>query len=151
MNHNALFRHSLSVIGLTLLSMSGCEKPAAQSAQESSGAAPPTSAQSSPTIEASPNTEGNAVRAYIDPATGKLREPTPEEVAALAAAEAAQKKSATGAQDKTTQPKEVRLPNGVIKIELGDSGQTTLQGCVAKDGDVKMEHDCESKPGETSR
>lgn len=82
------------------------------------------------------------MRAYIDPATGQLREPTREELAAETAAEAA-KKSAAGAQQKPTEMKEVQLPNGAVAIELGDSAQQPLKACVGKDGDVKMDHACE--------
>jgi hypothetical protein len=97
-----------------------------------------------------PSHSDASVRAYIDPATGQLREPTPEDIAAEAAAEAARKK-ALGTESKPgSEPgsdpmkrREIRLPNGAIAIELDESAQQPLVGCVQKDGAVKMDHDCE--------
>jgi hypothetical protein len=126
----------ISVVLLAAL-LSGCAKhaPLAESsAPDAQAVAQPGKATSS---------GGSNVRAYIDPATGQLREPTREELAAEAAAEAAKKAVLTSAQSKPNELKEVHLPSGAVAIELGDSAQHPLKACTQPNGDVKMDHECE--------
>ena len=82
------------------------EKPAASAPAQN---APATPAQA-PSAEAA----GQAgVRAFIDPVTGQLREPTPEEAAALT-------RFMVRALTLPTAPQVVRHPNGMLSAQLGE-------------------------------
>jgi hypothetical protein len=71
----------------------------------------------------------NAVKAFIDPATGELRAPTPEEEAALARAIAP--KAARQAQA----AREVMVrPNGSLFYELGEDGMVDVVARTGPDG-----------------
>jgi hypothetical protein len=119
------------------------------SCSERSSEAIPSRADESVSSSVSSSRIGSdsSVRAYIDPVTGQLREPTPEDIA-KESAESNKKKAEALAVTKPSEPREVILPNGAITIQLDDSAQQPLIGCVQKNGDVKMDHDCD---GESSR
>ena len=71
----------------------------------------------------------NAVKAFLDPATGELRAPTPEEEAALARAIAPRAERRAQA---------VREPmvhdNGIVSIELGEEGMVDFVARTGPDG-----------------
>jgi pyruvate/2-oxoglutarate dehydrogenase complex dihydrolipoamide acyltransferase (E2) component len=132
---------SFDVIARTLLTTTvglilvcGCAPRAGSGNNPATNAAAPSTAA----------TQHPAIRAYIDPATGQLRDPTPEELAAEAADQAAREK-ATDANSpaKQKQQREVVLPDGTIEITLDKSTQQPLRGCVQQNGDIKMDHKCE--------
>jgi hypothetical protein len=118
----------------------GC---AEKSPQQSTAATRDSTQQSTSqaSIQATPN---KSVRVYIDPKTGELRDPTPAELAAEAAAEA-QKKQAEAANPQAEQPqtRETITPSGASEITLDKSAQRPLRACIAKNGDLKMDHECE--------
>jgi hypothetical protein len=102
-------------------------------------AADPAAATSttSTTEAAAPAKDG--VKVFIDPTTGEIRDPTPEDIAAL---EAEQRK-ATAAKPNTAQPpRQIVHPDGTVEVILDSSHEHALQGCVQKDGSIKMEHRC---------
>lgn len=114
----------------------------------------PMETQAAPTtITSTANAKDNSVRAYIDPKTGALRDPTPEELTAEAAAESKKQKTDStsgGAPAKPTEPHEVTLPNGAVEVVLDKSAQQPFRACIQKDGAVKMDHDCEATPTNVS-
>ena len=68
-----------------------------------------------PAATAPAETSGQAgLKAFIDPATGQLREPTPEEAAA------ASRTSRFARAAVTSEPKAVVHPNGTMSVELGE-------------------------------
>jgi hypothetical protein len=141
MSGNMIARTTLVGI-VTLVGIYGCGE---KSAQQS----PATEIRKQPSAARLSN---QGVRAYIDPATGELRDPTPEELAAEAAAEA-QKKQATAANPQSEQPqsRETILPSGAVEITLDKSAQHSLQACIGKNGDLKMEHECDSEASGAKR
>jgi hypothetical protein len=77
------------------------------------------------------------VKAYIDPTTGQLREPTEAELKAAAAS------STAGAAAQGASTTEVAAPivgkaigNGVVEYDLGKRGMVDEVACVQKDGTV---------------
>jgi hypothetical protein len=139
---NTVVRNSLATLAI-VAGMFGCSQQVAPTpaANETPQSATKTSTAPS----------DNAVRAYIDPKTGQLREPTPEEIAALAAAEAEQKKASAATQSKPSEPREVTLPNGAVAIQLDESAQQPLRACIQPNGEAKMDHDCDAADKGTKR
>ena len=133
-------------VACALLWVSGC---ADKSAPTAANATPTTQHVEQIKADQIKTEQTKSVRAYLDPVTGQLRDPTPEELAAEAAQQA-QKKQAAAATD-TARPvrREVVLPNGAIEVTLDPSAQHALLACIGKDGSVKMDHECteHSEPG----
>lgn len=77
------------------------------------------------------------MRAFIDPVTGQLREPTAEEAAALA-------RRGLRASAMSTAPDVVRHANGMLSAELGDEYMTEIVVRRAADGSLSMA--CVPKP-----
>lgn len=99
-----------------------------------SGAEPDAAA---PTTAASPP----EMRAAIDPATGKVRAPTPEENAALKAARGmtlAEGAMAMGVPAKTG-PARV-MASGAVALQLGAEHWSELSATLGADGQVVMGH-----------
>jgi hypothetical protein len=82
------------------------EQPAAPASAQN---APATPAQ----VPAAEAADQAGMRAFIDPATGQLREPTPEEAAALT-------RFMVRALAMPTAPQVVRHPNGMLSAQLGE-------------------------------
>jgi hypothetical protein len=78
---------------------------------------------------------------FIDPKTGEAREPTPQELAEISKQQAASKQQAS--EGAASRPKAVQLPDGTIMVPMDDQPQTPVQACVAKDGTLKIDHDCQ--------
>jgi hypothetical protein len=105
------------------------EKPASTPVQN----APATPAQA-PSAEAA----GQAgMRAFIDPVTGQLREPTAEEAAALTRFVARALALPTG-------PQVVRHPNGMLSAQLGDEYMNDV--VVRKNPDGTLSWVCVPRP-----
>jgi len=83
-----------------------------------------------PTAE---STAQPATRIFIDPQTGQPREPTAQELAAAAQAEA---RVAASGRAKPVAPREVELPNGAVAVILGEETLQPLRACVRPDGRV---------------
>jgi hypothetical protein len=94
-----------------------------------------------------PSHDGQHVRAYIDPITGQLRDPTQEELATEAAELATKKKTAATSQSEQPASREVILPDGTVEITLDKSIQHPLHGCIQPNGELTMDHDCEQQKG----
>jgi hypothetical protein len=94
-----------------------------------------------------PSHDGQHVRAYIDPITGQLRDPTQEELATEAAELATKKKTAATSQSEQPASREVILPDGTVEITLDKSTQHPLHGCIQPNGELTMDHDCEQQKG----
>jgi hypothetical protein len=85
----------------------------------------------------------NAVKAFIDPATGELRAPTPEDEAALARA------LAPAAVRRAQAARQVQaLPNGILAVEVGDDLMMDAVVRTAPDG--TLVYSCTPRP-ETPR
>jgi hypothetical protein len=91
----------------------------------------------------SPSSE-SAIKAYIDPTTGELREPTAEELSVDAARTNKKPLSAVPIVTEQSTPQEVVHPGGVVEVPLDQSKQQGLQACIQKDGSMNMGHECES-------
>lgn len=90
---------------------------------------------------------GSAVRAFVDPVTGQIREPTPAELRAL---EASGKSAAPSSAIKTRpRPQETVLPNGWVAVEV--NADSEMKGCVQTDGRVVAAHDCKSEPAAAAK
>jgi hypothetical protein len=90
-----------------------CSKTAAPP-EKPAASAPAQSEAVKPVQPSGLETAGQAgVRAFIDPATGQLREPTPEEAAALS-------KAGFRAFALAMEPKVVQHPNGMLSAQLGE-------------------------------
>jgi hypothetical protein len=78
---------------------------------------------------------------FIDPKTGEARDPTPQELAEISKRQAASRQQASEGAD--SRPKAVQLPDGTIMVPMDGQPQTPVQACVAKDGTLKIDHDCQ--------
>jgi hypothetical protein len=120
--------------------LAACALLLASCAQEPS----PEATRTDATPRAAENQEAG-VRAFVDPVTGALREPTPEEAAALAKGQ----QKAPDAQSRPVQkPREIVHPDGTVEVILDGSHDQPVQACVQADGGVKVEHAC---PSETDK
>ncbi|HEX5854919.1 MAG TPA: hypothetical protein VFZ57_04810, partial [Thermoanaerobaculia bacterium] len=70
----------------------------------------------------------NAVKAFLDPATGELRAPTAEEAAALARAIAPRARRAEAAREPMV------LANGIVTYEIGEDGMVDVVVRTGADG-----------------
>jgi hypothetical protein len=114
-------------------------------AKQSSDNDPRSNAHSS-TAGGNESKSDPAVHAYIDPKTGALREPTTEELAAEAAAEAQRKQAAAAnPQSEQNKSREVVTPSGAVEIQLDKSNEQPLRACIDGKGNLKMEHECEAQ------
>jgi hypothetical protein len=71
---------------------------------------------------------------FIDPQTGEVREPTPQELAGMSKQQAS--------KGTATKPKAIQLPDGTVMIPM-DGKQKPVQACVASDGTLTIDHDCQ--------
>jgi hypothetical protein len=78
---------------------------------------------------------------FIDPKTGEAREPTPQELAEISKRQAASRQQAS--EGAASRPKAVQLPDGTIMVPMDGQPQTPVQACVAKDGTLTIDHDCQ--------
>ena len=129
-----LARLRAGAIGIGLFTVCGCAQHASQSAATSF---------EQPQNISQPQSQSPTVRAYIDPNTGELRDPTPAELAAEAAVEAERKKAAA-ANPQSEQPtsRETITPNGAVEVTLDPSAQHPFRACIDKKGDLKMDEEC---------
>lgn len=109
------------------------KRPAKRAAESAAAPAPRANVRviSIPLQEcpADDNEGMNAVKAFIDPATGELRAPTPEEEAALARAIAPRaERRAQAAREPMVQG------NGIVSFELGEEGMVDAVARIAPDG-----------------
>ena len=127
-----------------LLVLSACAK----TSQPDQPVAAPTQLKAA-TTESAPTSTHNGLHAYIDPATGQLREPTPEELAAEAAQKAKEqvqrKQAAAAAGQSESAMHEVVLPNGAVEVPLNPAMQHEMEGCVRQDGSTAMGEECSEK------
>jgi hypothetical protein len=130
---------SIFIAFLALTFACGCARKSASEVKAT--ATPATSA-------AIPSQRPQDVRAYIDPATSQLRDPTPEELAAEAAEQATRKKAAATSQSEQPTSREVILPDGTVEITLDRSTQHPLHGCIQQNGDLKIDHECDAQGSE---
>jgi hypothetical protein len=79
------------------------------------------------------------MRAFFDPATGKLREPTAAELQELDR----QDKERKAQQKISIQPKEFTLPDGAVGVTVDPTEHASMQGCSQPDGTVKVDHQCD--------
>jgi hypothetical protein len=95
--------------------------------------APAKSGEAKPAATAPAEAAGQAgMKAFIDPATGQLREPTPEEAAA---ASPTTKFARAGV---TAEPKAVVYPNGMMSVELGEEYMNDVVVKKNADGTLSM-------------
>ncbi len=115
------------------------QKDAAHAPDASVQKVEPAAAPAPVAVPAPPPAQPAAgLRVFIDPVTGKPREPTAAEIKALeAASPPANQKPAVPQQDK-----EIVFPDGTVAIQ----GHTLseMKACVQKDGHVVVDHDCKS-------
>jgi hypothetical protein len=79
-------------------------------------------------------TPASASRAFIDPRTGELRAPTPEELAALRAERA---QSGNTSDVKQQAPvEEIQLPGGLVEVRLGERARREEKVCVLANGQL---------------
>jgi hypothetical protein len=107
---------------------------------EASDGVPAPTATAPAAADASP--AAPAVRAFVDPVTGVIREPTAAEVRALEARK--QTEAPSLAINTKPRGKETVLPNGWVKLEV--DADSEMKGCVQKDGRVVAAHECKSEP-----
>jgi predicted lipoprotein len=86
---------------------------------------------------ASSTQSGSGVKAFIDPATGELRQPTEAEQNAAAAAAASRTAASVSASVKATAPIEGKpIGNGVTQFDVGERGMIDEVACVGVDGTI---------------
>ena len=112
-----------------------CAKKKASARPAATSAAKPEAAK--PPAETPAETAGQAgMKAYIDPATGKLREPTAEDAAAAAAAAAKSRQ----AQAARPEPVVVQHSSGMVSAELGEEYMEDV--VVRKNADGTLAFQC---------
>ena len=112
-----------------------CAKKKASARPAATSAAKPEAAK--PPAETPAETAGQAgMKAYIDPATGKLREPTAEDAAAAAAAAAKSRQ----AQAARPEPVVVQHASGMVSAELGEEYMEDV--VVRKNADGTLAFQC---------
>jgi len=108
----------LAVLGAALLA--GC------------GSTPPANGAAAAPTPPAPTQGSAGVKAFVDPATGELREPNETELKAAAAGT----RSGTADAKATAVIEGKPIGNGVIEYEVGKRGQIDEVVCVQKDGAV---------------
>lgn len=83
---------------------------------------------------------GPGQRAYIDPATGRLREAEPEERLAEAAADAARRAARSRNRQAAAVPQEFQGPGGAVGVAVPEDLLTYSVATVGADGKVVIEH-----------
>ena len=112
-----------------------CAKKKASARPAATSAAKPEAAK--PPAETPAETAGQAgMKAYIDPATGKLREPTAEDAAAAAAAAAKSRQ----AQAARPEPVVIQHASGMVSAELGEEYMEDV--VVRKNADGTLAFQC---------
>jgi len=112
-----------------------CAKKKASARPAATSAAKPEAAKAQAATPA--ETAGQAgMKAYIDPATGKLREPTAEDAAAAAAAAAKSRQ----AQAARPEPVVVQHASGMVSAELGEEYMEDV--VVRKNADGTLAFQC---------
>ena len=112
-----------------------CAKKKASARPAATSAAKPEAAKAQ--AETPAETAGQAgMKAYIDPATGKLREPTAEDAAAAAAAAAKSRQ----AQAARPEPVVVQHSSGMVSAELGEEYMEDV--VVRKNADGTLAFQC---------
>ena len=101
--------------------------------------------QASPTadraIEANqPADDSPGMKAYIDPKTGQIGEPTDAQIAEM-------ERKANAQAGAPVEPKRtvVKMRNGGTMVILDDNPQTPMQACVDAQGNMKVDHNCQSE------
>jgi hypothetical protein len=90
-------------------------------------------------------TPGQAIKAYVDPTTGELRDP-PTSVDPAASVKATDKMPLSVSAAEQSSPHEIVHPGGMVEVPLDQTKQQTLQACIEKDGSMQMGHDCAAQP-----
>ena len=112
-----------------------CAKKKA-SAKPAATAAAPADAAKAPAATPAEIAGQAGMKAYIDPATGKLREPTAEDAAAVAAAAAKSRQ----AQAARPEPVVVQHASGMVSAELGEEYMEDV--VVRKNADGTLAFQC---------
>jgi hypothetical protein len=84
------------------------------------------------------NEKQSTVKAYIDPVTGELREPTAADLANEA------KAGTQKASNSAKPPQQIVRADGSVEVLLDQSNDQVFKACVQKDGNVAMGHECDS-------
>ncbi|HQR45871.1 MAG TPA: hypothetical protein PLB02_05255 [Thermoanaerobaculia bacterium] len=112
---------------------SGTCTPAKEAPKKASASAPARQDAAKPAVAAPVEPAGQAgMKAFIDPATGQLREPTPEEAAAAA------RLTRLVRAGVTAEPKAVVHPNGMVSAELGEEYMNDVVVRKGPDGKLSM-------------
>lgn len=101
--------------------------------------------------EATPAATAQGARVFIDPATGKIREPEPEEVQALtpAAPTGAQATAAQAARRRAAAEAPISGPGGTVGMKLDDSFMVYSVATKNPDGSVSFE--CVTGPAKAAQ
>ncbi len=107
----------------------GCSGATAQGGP----ATAPAAASSAPASRAARSTVATpaGLRAFVDPETGQLREPTREEVEALS-------RAMLQASALAIEPSVVQYPNGMLGVQLGDEFMNDVVARRNPDGSISM-------------
>jgi hypothetical protein len=81
-----------------------------------------------------------AVKAYVDPTTGELRDPIVGET--LSNSNSSNKKPLATSPTEQLPAREIVHPGGIVEVPIDNNHQHALQACVQSDGSVKMGHGC---------
>jgi hypothetical protein len=120
---------------------------ASDDAKKGPGEASPTAAkQATPPAAAS-----QGVRVFIDPVTGKIREPEPEEIQQLtpAAPASAQRTAAQAAERRAAAQAPLSGPDGAVGMKLDDSYMVYSVATRNPDGTISFE--CVTGPAKASQ
>jgi hypothetical protein len=97
------------------------------------------------TVASRPTADGKeAVKIFVDPTTGEIREPTEDELKAIARDDLARKQITSAKPTTTASSPEILLPNGSVATKLGRSSSESLRACIQKDGSMAVDHECKS-------
>jgi hypothetical protein len=122
--------------GLSLAALGGCTSKDSGAAPEASAtptlSEPESSEAASAAGAATATAEGEASRAFIDPATGEMRAPTAAELAAMQATESKD----PAVKQQAPAPVKTVLPDGTIMMDLRNQPQTEEKVCVQADGSI---------------
>ena len=104
-------------------------------AAASADALPDKPAGSRASGRSAPAAPQQGLRMFIDPVTGKPRDPTDAELAAEAARRATQPQpQATAVRGEPAE--QIQLPNGMTEVRIGKQAEMTEVVCLQKDGSV---------------
>jgi len=108
-------------------------------AKPAATAAAPAEAAKAPAATPAETAGDAGMKAYIDPATGKLREPTAEDAAAAAATKAKSREALKGAPE----PVIVQHAGGMVSAQLGEEYMEDV--VVRKNADGTLTFQCASR------